>query len=274
MAKITAENRKQYFDKTKPYRETIDKLINHEDDVIKTLEEGSPGSAIKYLDLAEDMIFLASNCIILSNVSLAMLEIRNGAALNEARKSIYKAVIYLEKVVSPLIDVPFSEYEEMLENISMVDAQRRYGIMKKLGLAIQLLENALGENHKWKWAFVELVGRYAAVAKNIIDLKTAVANTDPRSPDYEPTVRHLRLIKRLLQTTAERYRTKYESSTKNPEDLKMGIQFLDSLRRIHIVLGERRNVDTVKKMSDVWKLRLDSSSEKQGEETLKTVEYG
>ena len=274
MAKVSLDNRNLYFEKVKPYREVIQSILNREDELLKNIEEKGEKAALKLLDMAEEMIYLTTNYIVLSSVSEAMLRVRNGSALNEARKTIYKAVICLEKVVSPLIDAAFSEYEEQLEEISSVDAQRRYHIVKKMGLAIRLLDNAFGENHKWKWAFVELEGRYAAVAKNIIDLKTAVANTDPRSADYEPTVRHLRLIKRLLQNTADRYRQKYESSTKNADDLKMGIQFLDSLRRIHTVLSERRDGEIVKKKAETWKMRLESGMENQQAETLKIIENG
>ena len=272
MAKISVENRNLYFQKTKLYRSNIESILSSEDKALK-----NNLSALKYLDLAEEMIFLASNCIILNSVSEAMLETRNGAALNEGRKSIYKAVIYLEKVVSPLVDAPYSEYEDKLNEISQVDSKRRYTIAKKLGLAINLMENAFGDNSKWKWAFVELVGRYSAVAKNLIDLRGAVANIDPRSPDYEPTFRHLKLAKRMLQNTADRYRRKYESVSKNPEDLNLGIQFLESLRRIHIVLGEKKNSEVAKKTIDVWKQRQESNTandDRQGEEILKNLENG
>ena len=274
MAKISSEYRKLYSDRTKPYKDIINSLVQYENRIIKEIDSRVTDRALKYLDLAEDMIYLASNCIALNSVSESMLIARNSAALEEGRKALYKAVIYLEKIVSPLIDAPFSEYEELLEEIYSVSALRRYSIVKKLGLAIRLLEKGFGDNSKWKWSFVELEGRYAAVTKNIINLKTAVVNTDPRSADYEPIMRHLRLIKRLLQQSADRYRKKFESSTKNPEDLRMGIQFLDSLKRLHIVLGERRSVEIIKRMSETWRMRLDGSMETSNEETLSAVEYG
>ena len=265
MAKISNEDRHKYFEKIKPYKTTIQSLLKREQTVLQVIKKDTRGAAFKRLTLADEMLFLASNYIILGGVSQSMLKLRNEEALNDGRKSLYKAVIYLEEVVSPLVDVPYSDYEERLVEISSLDAKRRYEIIRKMGLALQLLEDAYGDNTKWKWAFVELEGRYAAVAKNIIDLKAAVANTDPRSPDYEPTMYHLRLIKKLLAQAADRYREKYELSTNRIDDFKMGIHFLNSLRRLHIILGERQDAEPLKKKVEIWASKLEMDTKKQEE---------
>jgi hypothetical protein len=269
MAKITSEDRHQYFEKIRPYKDQIQSLLKREYTVLQIIKKDSQGAAFKRLTLVEEMISLTAYYIILSGVSQSMLKLRNEEALNDGRKSIYKAVIYLEEVVSALLDAPFSEYEEKLAEIGPVDARRRYAIIRKVGLAIQLLENAYGDNTKWRWAFVELEGRFAAVAKNIIDLKTAVANTDPRSPDYEPTVNHLRLIKKLLMQAAVRYREKYELSTNRIDDFKMSIHFLNSLRRLHNLFGEREESETLKKKADIWSSKLEVDIKKQEETASK-----
>ena len=53
----------------------------------------------------------------MNSLSLSFLGVKNEAFLNEARKCIYKALIYLEEIVSPIIDAPFSDYEQGLETI-------------------------------------------------------------------------------------------------------------------------------------------------------------
>jgi hypothetical protein len=135
-------------------------------------------------------------------------------------------------------------------------------LARKLGLSIQLLKDAYGENTKWRWAFVELEGRCAAGIKNIFDIKNAVSFNDPRSPHYEPSMRHLRLIKKLLMQAADRYREKYELSTNRIDDFKMGIIFLSALRRIHIIVGDRDDAETVKKKLDVWSSKLEIDTKK------------
>ena len=271
MAKISNEDRHKYFEKIKPYKATIQSLLKREDLTLKALKKEEQGAALKRLVLVEEMISLAANYIVLNGISQSMLKLRSEEALNDGRKSLYKAVIYLEEVVSPLIDAPFSEYEEKLAEIRTVDAQKRYNIVKKLGLALQLLQIAYGDRTKWRWAFVELEGRFATVAKNIMNLKAAVANTDPSSPHYEPTMYHLRIMKKLLHQAADRYREKYELSTNRIDDFKMGILFLNSLRRIHAILGERDNAETLKKKADIWSSKLEVDMKKQEEATPKKI---
>ena len=269
MAKVTNEGRHQYFEKIKPYKAMIQSLLKREEMILQIIKKESRGAALKRLTLAEEMIALAANYVILSGISQSILKLRSEESLNDGRKSLYKAVIYLEEVVSPLVDAPFSDYEERLAEIDVVDAKKRYLLIRKMGLALQLLETAYGDNTKWRWAFVELEGRFAAVAKNIMNLKTAVANTDPESPDYEPTMYHLRMIKKLMLQAADRYREKYELSTNRIDDFKMGINFLNSLRRIHSLLGERENAETLKKKAEIWSSKLEMDIKKQEEAALK-----
>ena len=58
--------------------------------------------------------------------------------------------------------------------------EKRISLLRKLGYSIQAVAEGFGENTKWKWAFVELRGRFATVAKNFLNLKTFVAGMDPR----------------------------------------------------------------------------------------------
>ena len=274
MAKSSAEVQRYYLEKTVPCENAIASLQKHEEDMRETIKEGSPDSALQYLTLTEEMIFLTSNCLVLNGISCSMLKQRNEKALNDARKSLYKAVIYLEKVVSPYVDVPFSDYEEKLTEIAEVSARKRYDLIRKMGLALQLLKDAFGDNSKWKWAFVELEGRFAAVAKNIMDLKTAVGKAnDPYSSDYETIVLHLRLVKKLLLEAADHYREMYELSTNRIDDFKMGMTFLAALKRIHVIFWEQEDAQTIKKKSEVWNSKLENDRKKQ-EEALKQVQNG
>jgi hypothetical protein len=214
------------------------------------------GAAMARVALAEDMMNLASNYIIMSGVSEAVLDIRSEEALNDARKSLYRSIIYLEGALGYQIDAPFSDYEDKLERIAALDMAGRYLLVRKLGLAIRLLKDAYGNNSKWRWSFVEIEGRLAAVTKNILDLKKAAANTDPRSAEYEPTARLVRLTKKLLAQAADRYRYRHELATKNNEDLRMGVLFLSALLRIQSIFGNRNEAELTRKKMDVWEAKL------------------
>jgi hypothetical protein len=258
MAKITSEERHQYQEKIKPYRDRIVEISSREKNLLLAIQKDPSNIAFKRLTLAEEMLNLSSYQILISLVSQSRLKVKEENALNDGRKSLYKSVIYLEEVVSNYVDAPYSDYEEKLQAIESIDAARRYLLVRKMGLAINLLENAYGDNTKWKWSFVELEGRFAAAAKNIIDLKNAVANTDPRSSAYEPTVYHLRMIKKLLMQAADRYREKYELSTNRTDDFKQGMNFLSALRRIHVLMGDRDDAESVKKKLEIWSAKLET----------------
>jgi hypothetical protein len=198
-------------------------------------------------------------------MSQAVLKSKNEEALNDARKSLYKAVIYLEEVVSNFVDAPFSDYEEKLLMIESFNPDQRYTLICKMGLAIDMLEQAYGDNSKWRWTFVELEGRFAVTAKNIVNLKNIYENMAPGAEYYDSTVYHLRLIKKLISQAADRYREKYELSTGQTLDFKTGINFLGALRRMHIILSENDESQEIKKKLTIWSTKLETDLKKQEE---------
>ncbi|MDR1869215.1 MAG: hypothetical protein LBQ82_04430 [Treponema sp.] len=265
MAKITDQNRSLYYEKVKAYSSIVKAYLQTEKDILAEIKKNSADAPLRKLTLVDEMLNLTSNYIAINGVSQAMLKTKNEEALNDGRKSIYKAVIYLEEIVSNFIDAPFSDYEGKLAEIESFDPNQRYQLIRKMGLAIDFLENSYGDNSKWRWTFVELEGRFATAAKNIMDLRNAVANKSPESPFYDSTVYHLRLIKTLLTQAANRYRDKYELSTQQVLDFKTGIQFLGALKRIHTLLGESEDAETIKKKLNIWTTKLDTDIKKSEE---------
>lgn len=263
MAKISENDRNKFIEKISVYRTTIQVINKQEQDIISVVKKGNTDYGVKQLELADLMLDLASNYLIMSGISLSILGQKNEEMLNDARKSLYKSIIYIESIVTKLIDANYSEYEEQLEVIDTITPEQRYRLIRKMGLTIQLVENAYGDNTKWKWAFVDLEGRFAAVAKNIINLRDYFINSDPGSQFYEPTVFHLRLSKKLLEQAATRFREKYELSTNQIDDFKTGIQFLSALKRLNFLTGDQLDAEITKKKLDTWTNKLASDINKQ-----------
>jgi hypothetical protein len=259
MAKVTDKN----IEQTSVYRASVESILKQEQDALMLLKNNVPGSALRRMELADSMLNLASNYIVMDGVVRSVLKLGNEEALNESRKTLYKSIIYLEEVVSNYIDAPYSDYEGKLAEIESVSPAQRYLLVRKMGLAINLLESAYGDNTKWRWTFVDMEGRYAAVAKNIINLKDVMVNSDFNSEHYEPTVRHLRLAKKLLSQAADRFREKYELSTNRIDDFKMGISFLSALRRVDILTNDQAEAVATKKKLDIWNVKLATDTEKQ-----------
>jgi len=265
MARITEQDRIACQEKSKRYSKQVNALLETEKKILGDLSENPNDASIRKLGLVNEMLNLTSNYIAINGVSQAVLKTKNEEALNDGRKSLYKAVIYLEEIVSNYVDAPFSDYEEKLSAIESFDPNQRYNLVRKIGLAIDLLEQAYGDNSKWRWTFVDLEGRFAATAKNIIDLRHALENSSPESPYYDSTVYHLRLIKKLLQQSADRCREKYELSTSQTSDFKMGISFLAALKRLHGLLAESEEAEAIKKKLTIWTTKLDSDTKRQEE---------
>jgi hypothetical protein len=265
MARITDAERHAYHEKVDTYVATTKALLKTENAILLECRNDAPDAPLKKLLLVDEMLNLASNYMAVNKVSHAVLKVKSEESLDNARKALYKAVMYLEEIVSNYIDAPFSDYEDKLAVIESFDENQRYQLVRKIGLAIDMLEQAYGDNSKWRWTFVELEGRFATVTKNILDLRSVIENSHPQSPFYDSTVYHMRLVKKLLTQAADRYREKYELSTGQMLDFKTGINFLGALRRIHIVLSESEDAETIKKKYAIWKAKLETDIKKQEE---------
>jgi hypothetical protein len=259
MAQITVESRKEFEIKSKPYRDQAEEILKKEKEIQLLMNRDKTEIGYKKIGLVDDMIHMATLYVGINSLAITIVQTKNNEALNEARKVLYKAVIYLEEIVSNLIDAPFSEYSDKLEEISNITVEKKYAIVRKLGLAIRMVTDAYGDNTKWKWSFVELEARYATVSKNLMDLKNAIqAYIDPRDPDYQIAVPYLRLIMNLLDKAATGYRDKYELSTHRLDDMRLAIQYLLSLRRLQLLLGLTDEGENVKKKAVVWKSKMES----------------
>jgi hypothetical protein len=265
MKKPSDEAKHKYTDYIKDYKIVIDALQEKEKKLKEAVAAGGAGVNYQKLTLADDNLTFVANYLLMNSLSLSFLGMKNEAFLNEARKCIYKTLIYLEEVVSPAIDVPFSDYEEKLATIETFPDDKRYSLMRKIGFSIDAIEEGYGDNSKWKWSFVEMESRYAVVAKNFINLKTLIMGMDPRTEGYSARLSHLNLVKELLQQAADRYREKYELSTMRIDDIKLAIHLLAALRRLHQVLGESEQADVVKKKTDIWRSKMENDIKKADE---------
>ncbi|MGA2378731.1 MAG: hypothetical protein ABSG85_05435 [Spirochaetia bacterium] len=265
MKKPSDEARRRYTEYIQDYKNGIEAALNKEKTVKEIIARNPAGASYQKLALAEENLNLVANYLLMSSLSLSFLGVKNEAFLNEGRKCIYKAIIYLEEIVSAYVDAPFSDYEPGLDAITAFSDENRYNLVRKMGFTIDSLEEGYGDNSKWKWSFVELEGRFAAVGKNMLNLRTFIAGMDPRSEGYSARIAHLALSRELLQQAADRYREKYELSTQRIDDIKAAINFLSAVRRLHIVLGESDQADVVKKKADIWRTKMENDLKKAEE---------
>lgn len=264
MANIPTERRAEFAERSKSIKASIDKCLAREKAVLADIRSNSEGAEYKKLELADEMLYIATLYMSINSVSLKILETKNNEALNDSRKTIYKSIIYLEEVVSNMVDCAYSDLTPYFEKITNFKVEQRFYLVRKIGLLIQILSDALGDNSKWKWSFVELRARFTTVAKNLLDMKEAGKVLDePGHPDHDTSHYYIQLVRRLLDKSSMDYRDKYELSTRSEPDMQMAINFLLAGRRIALVLGESDSAEEMKKKAGVWKAKMEADK-KQG----------
>ena len=269
---VSEEARKEFNERIRPIKEQINGLVKKDKDDSFALRNVKEGVELKKIILAEQMIYLATVQMSINAISVEMLEVKNNDILNDARKSLYKAIIYLEDVVSNTVDCPYSDIESKLVPIQSLSITRRLEIIRKLGLAIDLLVDAFGENSKWKESFVELRGRHAVVAKNFVDMKQAVKDYfNHNSPVYEDTILYIRLIRELLSKCATDYRDRYELASRRVDDMRMAVNRCSAgmrkrspiaLRRIAMVMSDSNESENIRKKALAWKTKMEDDVKK------------
>ena len=258
MGRVSEKAKQRYQEKIKEYKAIIVNLLEEEKEALSGMQQGDPSFHPLRLELANKNLVLISYYTLVNSLSLALLGMKNESSLNEARKCLYRVIIYLEEIVSPYIDVPFSDYEEGLAAIEALSDAERYGLLNRIGFAINSVEEGFGDKSKWKWSFVELEGRFAVLAKNLINFKTFIAKLDPRIEGYPERVSHAELAKKLLEGAADQYRQKYELTTRRFDDMRLAINYLSALKRIHTLLGETEGAEVTKRKIEIWKSKMES----------------
>ena len=110
MGKITQQARKNYTEHITKYKQIMEEIVKKENSFNTDLKTGKITEKIEYkkIEIADNVLNLSSYYILLNSLSSNLLGVKNENFLNEARKSVYRALIYLESVVTDEIDIPFS----------------------------------------------------------------------------------------------------------------------------------------------------------------------
>ena len=252
-----------YRKKINSYQEKINSILRREQSVADDPDDPESDNYKKLL-FAEELLYMVTLHLAKYQLLLVYDNSKSKDTLTDIRNALYKAIIYFEGIVTNFIDAPFSDYAPQLEKIKQVPQKHRYYLIRKLGLLIDLVNLAYNNDNKWKLVSVEVQGRFAVIAKNILDLKDSTeTGLDPKSPDYDITVFHLKLVKALLLQAATLYRQKYEMNTLSIEDFRLAIQYLSALRRIHLVLNERNAAEEVKKRIDIWGAKMEKDMKRR-----------
>jgi len=212
----------------------------------------------KKIKIASHYIDIVSIHCAMTDLSVNLLNHKNESYLDTGRKSLYRAIIILEEIVSNIVDMPLGENYELLTSMEGLSDGDRLGLIRKLGYTISLIEDRYGKNSKWKWSFVEIEGRYAVIAKNFFDFRSYQKKNDPNIEGFDDRYDYLLLVKDFLLDASNRYREKYELSNHSTEDMKKAIEYLRALKRIHILFNETNEVQNITKRIELWSQKFEA----------------
>jgi len=252
MAKITQNDRINYQQNIKIYKNKIDEIKKAINLVKIEMTRDHSIEPVSRFNIANMILNLITLHCSLNEISVHLLDVKNTGFLEKAREQVYEALIHIEKVVTNYINVPFSEYAEALDQIANITDEQKLFLIKKLGYCIDLVKANFGENTKWKWSFIEVDGRFAVIAKNLLDLKRYQRLDEPSQEGYSRRREHFNIIQKLLYEASQGYREKFELSTKNTDDLNKAIEFQKALLRFSQISGNEEKILKCKKCIEVW----------------------
>lgn len=205
----------------------------------------------------------------MNDSSVEFLELKNTAFLEKGRKEFYKALQLLEEIAGTDLDKPLVENKEYLQAINQVSIRNILQLIRKFSWVFETLKDRIGSKSKWKWAFVDIHVRVAAVIKNMINFSELEKYRNFRNEFFQDRETLLKICKTSLEEAAKESRNKYEMSTKAPEDIRKAVQLLISLRNIHVLYAEVNEAQKTKTVIDALKARVDTEEKKVEKEKVK-----
>ncbi|NPV01878.1 MAG: hypothetical protein HPY53_10910 [Brevinematales bacterium] len=266
--RITKQKKEAYNLVVKEYKERVDQTNKKAEKFERESRTGS-GPNTNYKRIIAAMTYLKTVGLYceMNDKSVEIMNIKNDAYLGNARKNIYQAIKLIESIVGTDIDSTLTENADVLSSLSLLNPSRTLHLLQMLEYDITLVEYEEGPTSKWKWNFVELYGKFAALCKNMINFKECVAKMyDPRSEHYSEINALIQMIKRVADTAAQKFRMKYELSSMQVGDMNRAIDYMNMNVRIYIILNEQPLAQETKKTIEKWKEKLEHDLKKKEEE--------
>jgi len=193
-----------------------------------------------------------------------MMGVKNSSYLDEAKKKFSTIFTELDKVVTLRTDEPVDFNRENLDKIKPFNPRKKLNFVKHLQKALKELIHAYGENTKWRWSFPDLWSKLVIISKNLLDYREIQSIRDPREEFYYDRQEHLQLVKDMLFEVSNKFRNKFELSSKSDNDLMMAVKLLRDLRSISSVMGDDEMAKKAKSGIDAYMARLEKDKPKKG----------
>jgi len=266
---ISKAEKAAYNDEIKDLKSSVDKLQKKVNESMVKRKKMPDIAAYYNLEAVAIQLLIIDSYLKMNDLSLEMLGIKNENYLNNARKEFYKILQNMEEILGKDVDRSLKENDLYIEKIDRFNPHQILKLMQRIHFILRSLRSKVGESSKWKWSFVELQSRVAVITKNITKFSDVAKYRDPRVEFFYDRRDLMQLCKDSLTEAARQFRAKYEMAGKSREDLKKSIEFLSSLRRIHVIFGESEEATKLKNTIDAGRLALESEDKAQEEKMVK-----
>ena len=264
---VTKEQKKLFTEQVKSYKGFLDDIKKE----ISTLKAVSKKNArlAPYVEIRIALLGLqrASTLILMSRLSMNIVNVKNETYLNDARKEISANFSNLEKILgSSVLEGTLTENKEVLKQIARVTPAQRLQLLKGFRNTILDLKGVMGDNSKWRWYFPDLHLKTSVLAKNLFDFSEYEKKS--RKPDAEDHRTWLDLFAFLteeLHATAQEYRSRYELSTNDVNDLQTIQRIMEFSKKVYMLSGNKNELNKVNTSLDAitQKIELVSAEKKK-----------
>ncbi|OHD56509.1 MAG: hypothetical protein A2Y33_15410 [Spirochaetes bacterium GWF1_51_8] len=263
--RIPKQKKEAYNLVVKEYKERVDQTAKKADKFERE-SKALTGASQNYKKIIAGMTYLKTVGLYceMNDKSVEIMNIKNDAYLGNARKNIYQAMKLLESIFGTDLDSTLTESSEIIQSLKQLNPKRILHLLQKMEYDITLVEYEEGGASKWKWNFVELYGKFAGLCKNMIDFKDYISRMyDPGKEYYSEVNEIIRLVKRVADTAAQKFRMKYELSSMVVGDMNRAIDYMNMLVKIYIILNEQPQAQEAKKAIEKWKEKLEQDLKKK-----------
>ena len=265
---ISKAEKAAFNDYVTQYKKQIDEAMKHIKEAEQAKKKMPRIAAYKDVEIVLAYLKVIMLYIYQNDASVEMLKIRREPALNEARKTYYKALQVMETIVGSDIDRSLTDNEDYLMKLEKLNPAQVLRLIEYFNAVLDVLVDRMGVGSKWKWSFVDLYGRVAVMTRNLINFSDTQKYRDPRTEFYQERQQLLAICKNNLKEAALKFRTKYEQSTKATGDILKSIELLSALRKIHVLFGETDEAKKIKTTIDAMKQKIEEQ-EKEEEQKKK-----
>ncbi|MFN4245900.1 MAG: hypothetical protein ACK4F9_07150 [Brevinematia bacterium] len=256
LKRIDKEKKEKYQELSQPIKEEIEKVRRKIQEIeVSSIKGDKSLGNYKYFLIANYYIDISLNYIKLNRLSVHIMDLKQDELLENARKNMYSAITNLEKLVGDTLDGDLNEISEKLEGTEKMTPYRKLFLLKKIENALKILSEEL-EGGKWKYKILEMFGKFAVVAKNLINFREFTA-LNPMEKNYKHYSELIAYAKDLLRKSADEYREKYEISGHEVPDMRKAQEFLKAIMRINNVLGYYEESKELKKTIEKWSQKME-----------------